>query len=391
MLISLFRSHARFSRLSGLLLGGLLFAGGAEAQQTAPKPAQTQNWQKAWADAQARAKGQTLVVTVHPNAANLEVVRVFQKRFPQIKVQVTEMSANRLAPRILKEQKAGIYSWDVWMGTTANMNDLILPSGGFDSLDPYLILPEVIGAEHWRAPQFRYSTPEGHYVFLMSLPYSHAIFVNTDRLQGVQIKTAQDLLNPKLKGKIGIRDPSRPNAGAISLGGIIKPMGDKGPAFLRALFTQMGAAVMDNPRQITNAIMRGDKAVIIGAEVDVIYKCKLSGGCRNVQTLDIGADIILPRGVAVLKNAPHKDATKVWVNWLLSKEGQEAYVKAWVAEDTSGAVSQRKDVAPHPSLAGTLPDFNHPEKLLLSGMGVKDEAFTHMAMKVFMESKNRAR
>jgi len=40
----------------------------------------------------------------------------------------------------------------------------------------------------------------------------------------------------------------------------------------------------------------------------------------------------------ILKNRPHPNATKVFVNWMLSKEGQEVYVKAF------GQGSRRLDV-----------------------------------------------
>ena len=58
-----------------------------------------------------------------------------------------------------------------------------------------------------------------------------------------------------------------------------------------------------------------------------------------------------------MKNAPHKDATKVWINWLLSKEGQETYVKLWAATNETGAVSMRKDVAADPHHLDSEPDY----------------------------------
>jgi iron(III) transport system substrate-binding protein len=43
-------------------------------------------------------------------------------------------------------------------------------------------------------------------------------------------------------------------------------------------------------------------------------------------------------GPVVIKNSPHPNATKVFVNWLLSKEGQELYSKA------QGQATRRLDV-----------------------------------------------
>jgi ABC-type Fe3+ transport system substrate-binding protein len=64
----------------------------------------------------------------------------------------------------------------------------------------------------------------------------------------------------------------------------------------------------------------------------------------------------------VPKNPPHPEMTKLWVNWLLSREGQQAWVDAWAKYNTAGAVSMRKDVAPAPGHEQFLPDFNKPEQ-----------------------------
>ena len=42
--------------------------------------------------------------------------------------------------------------------------------------------------------------------------------------------------------------------------------------------------------------------------------------------------------LVILKNAPHPNATKLFVNWVLSKEGQEVYSKAL------GQATRRLDV-----------------------------------------------
>ena len=46
----------------------------------------------------------------------------------------------------------------------------------------------------------------------------------------------------------------------------------------------------------------------------------------------------------MLKSAPHPNATKVFINWLLSKEGQELYTKQFWPFDQG--FSRRTDVAP---------------------------------------------
>jgi ABC-type Fe3+ transport system substrate-binding protein len=63
------------------------------------------------------------------------------------------------------------------------------------------------------------------------------------------------------------------------------------------------------------------------------------------------------RGFSVFKNAPHPEAAKIFVNWALSREGQELFVAEWAAHNDGGAVSMRADVEPHPLHRQDLPDF----------------------------------
>jgi ABC-type Fe3+ transport system substrate-binding protein len=68
------------------------------------------------------------------------------------------------------------------------------------------------------------------------------------------------------------------------------------------------------------------------------------------------------RGVSILRNAPNKAAATVWINWLLSKEGQETYVREWAKSNSGGAHSMRKDVMPDPKHMESLPDFDHIDR-----------------------------
>ena len=75
----------------------------------------------------------------------------------------------------------------------------------------------------------------------------------------------------------------------------------------------------------------------------------------------------------MLKNVPHPNAAAVFVNWFLSKEGQQAYVQAVIETlppPVDVAHSIRIDVEPYAeSVAlGAVPDYDHLEKYSLQGM-----------------------
>jgi len=87
-----------------------------------------EDWQKEWADVQAKAKGQELNLVVHSYEAHEAVAREFQRRFPDIKVNVTPATPSSTAPRIVTEQKNGIYAWDSWWASKAVSTRLMSPT-----------------------------------------------------------------------------------------------------------------------------------------------------------------------------------------------------------------------------------------------------------------------
>jgi ABC-type glycerol-3-phosphate transport system substrate-binding protein len=97
---------------------------------------------------------------------------------------------------------------------------------------------------------------------------------------------------------------------------------------------------------------------------------------------------MISHGFSTPKNPPHPEATKVWVNWFLSKEGQASWVKAWASHNSSGAVSMRKDVPPAKGHEQYLPDFEHHNKYVL----VSSEAGSNEVkgvIKIFKEATGR--
>ena len=228
-----------------------------------------------------------------------------------------------------------------------------MPLGGFDRIDDYFILPEVKDSSNWQAPAYFYTSEKGPYVVAHTHYADEAVYFNRSVLKNFKPSPIDVLLDPRLKGLIAIRDPTKPNNGTTALAGILT---EKGADFVNRLFVEMDPAVIDNPRQLTDSVMRGDRAMIVGGSQDIVNQCRLAGGCADVVKLPYGK-YVLSRGVGVLKNAPHKDATKVWINWLLSKEGQETYVRIWAQYNSTGAISMRKDVAPDPKHLDSVPDY----------------------------------
>ena len=155
-----------------------------------------------------------------------------------------------------------------------------------------------------------------------------------------------------------MRDASTPNFGTFALATLYK---QKGPEFVTRLLRDQDVKVFANPQQLETAITRGGQAVSLGLQSSIWEQCRKDGGCKDVEQLK-QFSVAISWGMSVPKNPPHPEAMKVWLNWVLSKEGQEVVVREWVKHNSTGAVSMRRDVAPAPGHAQYLPDFSKPEQ-----------------------------
>ena len=343
--LSLLR-RATMAMVTGSLLCATLL--GANSTAIAQGSADAQ-----WKAAVAGAKGQKLKVILQPDEALENVVKIFKTKFPGIDVQPTISHPSDAAPRIITEQKNGLYAWDVWWATAANMNGIVYPAGGLDKITDHLILPEVTNMSNWKAPDFVFPAADRPYIFIHTHYLQNLAIYHTGMVPGGQL-TLDNLLDPSLKKKISIRTPSRPHGGTMMLAAIARV---KGQAYVRRLLTEMEPVYIDNDRQNTLSAFKGASAVAIGTAEDVYFECVKEGGCDKVKPFP-GA-FMHSRGISVLKNAPNKNATKVFVNWILSKEGQDAYVREWGKYAGTGAFSLRKDVEGDPKHKFSEPDMSN--------------------------------
>lgn len=326
------------------LLSVLAFAPGIAMAQGAPA---------AWQQTVDKAKGQKLVIVNQGNPAFDAMIDAFSKKFG-IKVDATVGRPSAVTARIRTEQRNGMFLPDVWWSITGQMTSIAVPAGMFDPFEKYLILPEVTDVANWRHPDYIYGDAQ-RMVFTHSHEVNQATFRNVDVMPEIKIDSYESLMNPKLKGRIVVRDASLPNAGSYAMAPIYKA---KGADFLANFLKEQNPRVFDNAEQLDTQLIRGASPLAIGGQNSSLSQCRLDGGCKNIIEVE-GFASAVSRGLAVFKNAPNPDATKVFVNWVLSKEGQEMYVREWAKANHSAAVSMRKDVAPARGHEKDLPDFNN--------------------------------
>jgi len=319
------------------------------------KPAWQQEWEKSLEAA--KKEGQVVVYISGYDT----VLADFEKEFPEIKVIAVTGRGNQLGPRLLAERRAEKHLADV-SSTGANPNYQQYYLGkALDPIKPALILPEVTDPSNWYLKRHQYSDPEGQYVFnyVGSATYG-AVNYNTKLVDVKDFKSYWDLLNPKWRGKIAARDIREAGPGAGNTRFFYYHQ-ELGPAFIRKLFGEMEVTLFRDFRQGPDWLATGKYAICFFCDVDVLKQQGLPVDTFGPRVFKEGGGLVQQFGtVALVNRAPHPNAAKVFINWLLSRSGQIALQKR-TAHAESPADSLRTDIPKNevPFEQRRLPDIKY--------------------------------
>ncbi|HYJ14258.1 MAG TPA: extracellular solute-binding protein [Candidatus Limnocylindria bacterium] len=255
---------------------------------------------------------------------------VFQKAYPKIKVTSVTGSGTQLAPRIVAERRGEKYLADVYSGGGGSIYQNLYLGKMLDPLKPALILPEVIDPTKWWEGKQRYADREGRYIIVYeaNVAAGASPAYNSNLINPKDYKSLWDFLNPKLKGKIVSPDLRRVRGSGPSFQ-YLYYHADLGPEFLRRFYVEMDVTLTADGRQAMDWLAGGKFALSMPTQGTYTVKAKAQG--LPVDEFDPhhfkeGASISAAFGqLALMNRAPHPNAAKVFVNWLLSREGQSAF------------------------------------------------------------------
>lgn len=343
-------------RLRRLLILSVLFFLGSFAvsmAQSSP-PRSKSGWQAEWERVVKAAKEEGSVAVLGPpgNDVRRALTEPFEKSFPGIKVDYSGATGAKMAPRLLAERRAGHYLADVHVGNPGTTLTILFPIGALEPIRPALILPEAVDSGKWWRGKLEFADREGKYNLVFSTNVMAHVAVNPQLVKKNEIRSYTDLLNPKWQGKIAMLDPTILGPGyATATFWYIHS--DLGKEFIRRILAQQKIVLSRDNRQILEWLARGNYLIAVGPSellsteliakgmpVGLLYPDQFKeGGMLNA---GFGA-------LALINRAPHPNAAKVYINWLLSKEGQADYSKA------SGYPSRRLDVPRDQFDPGSLP------------------------------------
>lgn len=307
-------------------------------------------WEAEWRSLIAAAKQEgKLSVMTRPGETYRSFLRKFELFLPGITLEHQGLIALNVAPRLVQERKAGVYEWDVAILTATTPLRVLKPEGALDPIKPVIFHPEALKDASWQGGfDAGWMDLDKRYGYAYGGVRNRVVWINTDLIEANEIKTALDLLNPKWKGKIIAGDPRIGGFGNTATVMRLK----YGDDIVRRLYKDQAVVVGREQRQMMELLMRGQYAIgVTVVNEQLLVDFLAQGVARNLKYIDMeDADYLSATGniVFLFNRAPNPNAAKLFLNWLLTKEGQVAWV------ETTKENSRRLDVpAGNPDFQGT--------------------------------------
>ncbi len=303
----------------------------ADRKSTSAQPAkQAEQAERKWDAILAAARQEGTVVFAGPPVSEVrKLVGKFTEKYG-IQVDFLSGSGSRHIARLKPEFQAGKYTTDVFMGGPTTVITDMYPVGMLDPIKPDLILPEI-GCGHWATkdgcPEF-IDKDKQYIVTLAKAVTGGAIFINTKNVKPSEIKSYQDLLKPKFKGRIASADPRTSGPGGQGVNYLLAEFGRE---FVEKLYKRQQVVLSGDMRQLAEWLARGVYDVVLLVDQESVNNLMQEGlPIAPVETPDAPGKLSggWLGALARMKNAPHPNAATVFINWVMSKEGLESFGRA---------------------------------------------------------------
>ncbi len=254
------------------------------------------------------------------------LAKKFQEKYPFIKVGLYRANSERLLPRIVAEDQAKKYVFDV----------LSAPAMTGEFLKRKNLIAKYLSPQGKYYPQ-TFKDPEGYWIasfFLVNI-----LTYNTRLVPRKDVpKTYEDLLDPKWKGKMVM------DTGAFDwFAGIFKIMGEeKGMQFMKRL-SEQNIQFRSGRTLVTQMVAAGERSIATPVYNQRVEWLKADGAPIDWVPLEPIVSEVNPPVISA--HAPHGNAARLFVDFLLSKEGQEtiaSFYRLPTREDVEARVPRAK-------------------------------------------------
>src|SRR5262249_39142128 len=281
------------------------------------------DWQSEWEQAkQAAAKEAELVIYGPRSPFFKSVFESFQKSYPAIKLAFEPGRGGDHLKRVSAERRAGLYKVDLVMGGANSLSGFA--AGMLGPMSGALILPEVTRESAWWGKKLRLTDQAQQFVLSFSeSAKTGTIAYNTKLVNPTTIQAWRDLLLPKWKGKIAGFNPRVPGGGDPF--GFFFSMPEIGVDFIKRLIGDSEIVFTGDLHQGFDWIASGKYELYLGSAL-FAFEAKekalpvdiIKHSMKDGEAMGLGSVCC----VGMVNKAPHPNPAKIFLKWLLSKEGQ---------------------------------------------------------------------
>ena len=184
---------------------------------------------------------------------------------------------------------------------------------------------------------------------------SAALLINIEEYEKLGLKLEdfdeyEDLLQPELKGKIAMGDPANSSSAWAELTNMLlvkgeQPYDEKAWEFVKSFIDNLDGIQLSSSSAIYKGVVQGE--YVVGVSYEDPCVSLLVDGATNVKLVypKEGA-VWLPAGVAIIKNAPNMDNAKLFLDWLISDEGQQEIAKTTARPVNPAIPNVAKEMTP---------------------------------------------
>ena len=302
------RRQGKRQALSHVLAAFLLLMPSAALSQGKPKPGGIYQYDGADRDRRvlegARREGKVALYTSLNLKDSVPIAEAFEKKYPGVKVAIWRASSEKVLQRALTEARAGRFASDV-LETNGPEMEAFFREGMLEPFDSpaFRDLPAEAFPKHrhWVADRFNF----------------FVIGYNTNLVKPEDVPNSyQDLLKPRWAGKIGFE------AGDVDwFGAVVKAMGDQeGIEYFRKL-AQSRPQIRTGHTLIAELVASGEIPLAASVYNQNIERLMQKGA--PVRWKPLSPTFGRPNGIGLAKNAPHPHAGLLFVDFMLSREGQQ--------------------------------------------------------------------
>ena len=253
--------------------------------------------------AEGRKQGVVAIYTSMNLKDSVPITEAFEKK-TGVKTELWRASSEKVLQRAVTEARAGRFTCDIIETNGPEMEALYRE--------------QLL--EEFRSPHFKDLPPSAfprHRHYVADRFNFFTIGYNTNLVKPDEVpKSYEDLVNPKLAGRVGIE------AGDVDwFGALVKHMGEqKGLAFFRRL-AESRPQVRSGHTLMAELVASGEIPLVATLYNHNIERLKDRGA--PVEWKALTPTFGRPNAIGVTRNAPHPHAGMLFADFLLSPEGQE--------------------------------------------------------------------